>query len=441
MKKYQGLTVYIKWNKSYFSLEDDKSQTKISKIQKEINRFYISYPSALILLLGSIILFFYYFITWSIVGKDPKKLKIPPSTNITDKFSPAALRYIDKMGFDTKCISAAIISLASKGFCTIEWDKEKLILKKTGNQVDLSEDENEFAKLMFTNDNDSFTFNRNSYPVVQLIYQDYKKHLSNKYKNLYFVTNSIFYIIGIIFSLATFIFAILKALNEFEYGFLLLWLSIWSIGVIGLISATRQTWKARKFGGITSFIILLIFTIVFILAEAFVLIFFVSMVRIYSVIITKLTAFILILINTIYYKLLKRPTKEGIFIHEEILALEKFIKQIPQDLKNQNQDLNLTLEIDKLIAYALALDIEPDWFESIFNPHSSTTSTYYFQGTTSIPWVSLKGSNTYSAITYSCISSLFNFINSTISSSSSSSSLLSSGGSSGGGSGGGGGGW
>jgi len=433
LQKYQGLTVYIKWNNNFFSLKDEKSQDKFSKIKKQIMNFYFSNSSASIFLLGSIILFIYYLIAWTFVVKDQKKLKIPPSTNIIENFSPVAIRYLNKMGFDTKCISVSIISLASKGYCTIECTKEKLKLKKTGKEVELSEDEKQIAKLIFSGDSNAFTFDKYSYPLYQIIYQEYKKYLSSKYKNVYFVTNSIFYIIGILISLVTFVLAIFKALNEFEYGFILLWLSFWTVGVVGLLTATIQTWKSRKYSGPGNLIILSIFSSIFILAEVFVFFFFISVMKIYPLLITIIPAIILIILNSIYFKLLKRPTKEGIAIYEEIEALKRFLNQISQDLKNQNHELNLTLELDQLIVYALALDMQQDWFENIFNPSNTSATSYFFHGSTSIPWVVSQEHSSYSNIT-----SLFHYINSSLSSGSSSSS--SSGGSSGGGSGGGGGG-
>ena len=72
-------------------------------------------------LIGALILFLYYFIVWISVGKDPERGTIIPLFEPPNELSPAAVRFINKMGFDNKAFTAAIIELCVKG---------RLILKK-----------------------------------------------------------------------------------------------------------------------------------------------------------------------------------------------------------------------------------------------------------------------------------------------------------------------
>lgn len=435
MQINEGLTVYIKWKPFYFSNQSETPKKNILYFFSKFGEICSSNKPAALLFLGSILILLYYLITWTIVGKDPRKMKFPPSTAILERISPAAIRYIWKMGFDTQCLSTAIINMASKGYCTINISNEGVVVDKTGNEVSLSLEEEQVAKILFPDDSKSFSFCKKNYKTVQSLISTLKKSLSDNYKNIYFVTNSKYYIIGLIASIALFIISIILTVPGFEYGFMLIWLTIWTIGVMALLSATKDAWKTVKFHGIANALILTAFSTIFLVSDIFVFFFFVSKLQYKSMILNLILTLFLIIINSIYFKLLKRPTKEGIGIYEEIQSLRRFLLQMPEDLKNQNSDLNLKLEIDKLLPYALALDLQEDWFSDIFHP-AANSQTYYYSDN-HISWInSSKNAN------YSELRSFFSYLDSSISSSSvsSSSSHGGSSGSSGGGSGGGGGG-
>ena len=445
LQKQEGFTVFIKWKTALFILQQNESANKANYALKQVESFYNSNPSAFILFFGTIVIFIYYLIAWAAVGRDPKKMKLPPSTNIIEQLSPAAIRYIWKMGFDNQCLSTAIISMASKGYLTLEFLKNGFKLKKSENEVNLSIDEKEISDLIFDNENKTYSFTKDNYIKNLMVIQTLKRNLTKNYKNIYFVTNSIYYIIGLIASILIFAVSMIGVVASFEAGFLLLWLTIWTGGVYGLISSSINAWKTRKISGTSNAVILTIFSIPFIAAELIVLTFFLSMTDSKFLLLNLIFAVFLIVINIIYFKLLKRPTKEGVAIYEEIEALKRFLLDIPKDLQNQNKELNLQLDIDKLLPYALALDMENDWFSSILEPSSNSDSNYYgytyYHSATFVPWLQINNSSNIK--NFSDIKSFFYYLNSSIasnSSNSSSSSSSSSGGSSGGGSGGGGGG-
>jgi hypothetical protein len=81
----------------------------------------------IIALLSLLILTGYYLVVWSRVGKDPEKGIIIPLYEPPAKLSPADMRYIIKMGYDDKILSATIIDMAVKGIL-------KSVKKKAGIQ-------------------------------------------------------------------------------------------------------------------------------------------------------------------------------------------------------------------------------------------------------------------------------------------------------------------
>ncbi|MDH7451515.1 DUF2207 domain-containing protein [Luteimonas composti] len=77
----------------------------------------------LVALLGLLVVSGYCLVRWHQVGRDP-----PPGTVIVryqppDGISPAGLRFIRRMGYDSRCFSADVLSLAVAGALRIERDK------------------------------------------------------------------------------------------------------------------------------------------------------------------------------------------------------------------------------------------------------------------------------------------------------------------------------
>jgi len=122
----EGLTIVVGWPKGFV--------TQPPKEKESYN--YIIYP-----LLGIIITLIYFILAWVKVGKDPEKGTIIPLYYPPEGFSPAALRYINKMGFDTKAFAASVINMAVNGYLTIVDKSSGIFGGKTFSIVRASGDE------------------------------------------------------------------------------------------------------------------------------------------------------------------------------------------------------------------------------------------------------------------------------------------------------------
>ena len=65
---------------------------------------------------------------WRRVGRDPRKGIVIARYEPPEGHSPASLRYLQKMGYDTRCFSAAVLHLAVDGFLRIT--REPRLIKK-----------------------------------------------------------------------------------------------------------------------------------------------------------------------------------------------------------------------------------------------------------------------------------------------------------------------
>ena len=62
----------------------------------------------------------YYLLAWIRVGRDPERGIVVPLYEPPDSLSPAVMRYLLRMRYDDRCFAAAVLSLAVKGYLTIE---------------------------------------------------------------------------------------------------------------------------------------------------------------------------------------------------------------------------------------------------------------------------------------------------------------------------------
>lgn len=73
----------------------------------------------LIGLLGLVALWIYYIWVWRLAGRDPAPGVVIAQYDPPPGMSPAALRYIQRMGYDNRCFSADIVDMAVRGFLMI----------------------------------------------------------------------------------------------------------------------------------------------------------------------------------------------------------------------------------------------------------------------------------------------------------------------------------
>lgn len=424
LKPGEGFTVYLSWDHQIFIKNESKNT---------LSYYFNSNPQAIISIIGTILVFLYFFIIWLIKGKDPKKTKLPPSDSIIGNFSAAAIRYLFKMGFNPNVLSIALMSLASKKAIKLKINKEKTIIEKSDNDIEncnLTEDEKFLYDLIINiidknnlvsgKNTEGFEINFYNYNILS---KELKKYYDNKYKNVYFTKNSIYFVIGLLLSFLVIILSFVVSPISFQNNFFTLFVIIFGFIIINLNKITKDYWRNVKSKGIGTALFLSFFNFIFTFVFIVLFISFFFLTTFYFTFITFLSIVGLILINFLFAEIIDRPTEEGIHIYEGIDALRRYILEFPQ-IKKEND-----YEIEPLILYALALDLKGDrFFENI--SLSIQDKGQYF----------IYNDNYMDEYSYINLKNFFNILSSHISQSSSSSSSSSSSGSSGGGSGGGGGG-
>ncbi len=426
----EGLTVVVEFPKGFVK-EPDTSQ--------RINYFIKDNRSSFIAFAGLVILFLYYIFFWFRYGRDPEKQTIIPLYEAPGNITPAAARYLLKMGFDTKCFAALIMNLAVKKHLIIQEDDDTYKLIGTGISTDAlsSEEKKVLTSLSLQKKDKSLLLKNVNHSQVKKGIDALKSALKTDYEKTYFITNRKYFLIGILLSVIVYITTIAFS-SEAEIG-LFIWLSIWSIGVIVLLFTVFKSWVdvfrrgRKKAASIAGAVFITLFSLPFIGGEIFGLI----MLTMEGSIITLLLLALIGTMNVVFYQLLKAPTLLGRSFMDKIEGFKMYLGIAEKDRLNLMHPVDKTPELfEKFLPFAFALGVEQEWseqFESILSSVREDGKSYspsFYSGTA---WSTFGASSFTSSFSGS-------FSSAVSSSSTAPGSSSGSGGSSGGGGGGGGGG-
>ncbi|MDQ3618410.1 MAG: DUF2207 domain-containing protein [Pseudomonadota bacterium] len=127
LQPQEGLTVVLSFPKGVVA--EPSPQQRMAWLLKD-NR------GVLIALAGLIALLLFCLLRWRQVGRDPSAGTIIVRYQPPEGYSPAGLRYMTRMGYDTRCFSADLLACAVDGAIGIHRDKRRLKdqwrLQKTG---------------------------------------------------------------------------------------------------------------------------------------------------------------------------------------------------------------------------------------------------------------------------------------------------------------------
>ena len=131
----------------------------------------------------------YLYSTWSRYGKDPEPGVIFPHYDPPSGYSPASARYVTRMSYDSKALSAAVINLAVKGYLTIVKADDDYLLRQESSTEQLANGESVLLQKLFEKGGVLELDNKN-HPIVGQALAAHKKALRQDYRDVYFLTNT-----------------------------------------------------------------------------------------------------------------------------------------------------------------------------------------------------------------------------------------------------------
>ncbi len=355
LAKREGLTIVVSWPKSYVHQPDIKEQA--GYLIKD-NRELLWGVVGLLIVLG------YYFAVWHRVGRDPESGVIIPLYRPPEGFTPASISFIRNMGYSDKTFATAVINLAVKGWLHIDEIGGRYTLHLLDGQEPLIAGEKRLIKKLFVGTEKSIELKQSNHKILSEAKSAHKQALVLNYEYRYFLTNSTWMVPAIILSVSFIVAMILMLPTEqmAVSAFFMVWLSGWTVGVVGLLAAAYKSWKLflaeRTIKPLLSALFMTAFAIPFIGGEIFGL---TTAMREGS---PTLFVFglLLVLVNFLFYQWLKAPTLAGRQLLDKIEGFKLFLTVSEKDELDFKYPLKKTPALfEQYLPYAMALDVEQAW--------------------------------------------------------------------------------
>ncbi len=341
----EGLTIAVTWPKGFV-----QAPTPESKAMEVVS-------SNLGVALGSIGLlgaFLYFLASWFLVGRDPGHGVIIPLFAPPQGFTPQDVRYLRGMGtFDNTSFSAAIMNLAvARSLKITEPKKRHFQLERIdGNPPD----EEGICAALFGKGK-TLALEQTNHATLSQARNLLGKHVARKIGPC-FSRNTGVWVIGLVVTLIPLAISLLDAKEIGGAVFMMLWLSIWSIGCAALSLSVFSAWRGpNKWTAIP----LTLFSIPFLGGWIFGLW---ALVQATSPWVCGLYVFGIALC-AVFQHLLKRPTQEGQALRDQISGFREYLSVAEAERLGLENPPERTPELfEKFLPYALALGVEQAWSE------------------------------------------------------------------------------
>jgi uncharacterized membrane protein YgcG len=344
--RQEGLTIVVGWPKGVVA-----PPTAADRVRAllDSNRTLAVGAAGVALLLA------FYLVVWVRVGRDPAGGVIIPRFAPPGGLSPAAVRYVWKMEFDDRAFTAAIIDMAVKGYLTIEGDGRaaggdtgyRLVRRPKADAAALAPAERKVAAALF-GPLDEVRLARQNHARVGQARRTLRDELAREHDRVTFRTNRGWFAWGMLLSLLTVAAAVVA---EASAGgdtwvlvlFLSVWLTAWTFG-------TAMLWIRRQW------VMAVFFTVFGLMAAG-------------GIVLAGSPPALALLaglgtVNTLFYHLLRAPTRAGRRLLDEIEGLRMYLSVAERDRLNALHPPEETPEtFERFLPYAFALDVDQAWAE------------------------------------------------------------------------------
>jgi uncharacterized membrane protein YgcG len=356
----EGLTIAVAWPKGFVPEPSGAQRARW---------FLADNAGTGLALVGTLLVFGYYFFAWRRFGRDPERGTIIPRFAPPPGLSPAATRFIRMMHFDKQAYSAALIDMAVKGFLVIEseGDTYRLSMQPSADPAALSRGERNIAGKIFTDA--SILLDNANHAVLGKSVKALRNSLRLEYERAHFQRNTAFFVIGLVLSLLL----VATTAAAGDDGAILPRAVLMALGSALIVYVALHflagdddpTFLARPIrlaaapgiviGIIQVAIFVVVTTVNAVGAAAF---------DLFANPLQSLSFALLGGLNVVFFFLLKRPTLAGRKIMDEIEGFRMYLGTAEEERLNLLNPPEKTPQLfERYLPYALALDLENEWSE------------------------------------------------------------------------------
>jgi len=349
----EGLTIAVGWPKGLVA-EPSAGEKAAATVEDNLSMIYA--------FVGLLLILAYYLYAWNRVGRDPEGCPIVPQHEPPAGFSPASMRYILGMGFDQKAFSAAIVNMAVKGHVKIhETPDGDFSLSASGGQSGkLSKGEAAIKRTLFGRRTE-IDLDNEHHKLFSKTITALRDSLESEFSHINFVRNRLWFGVGAVLSAATIV-VVLMTTRQPELvasTFIAMAIPVFMLSIVGrrVYLAMKGKFRLKKAFPV------LVTAVVFVMILSGVMEEVALPLHLFSTF-TNIILIAIVLLNPLFFFLLKAPTFDGRRIMDQIEGFKMYLSVAGQARPEMFHPPDQTPQLfEKLLPYALALDVEHEWSE------------------------------------------------------------------------------
>jgi uncharacterized membrane protein YgcG len=302
----------------------------------------------------------FYLFAWLRVGRGPPTGTIIPLFAPPEGLSAAAVRYIERMRFDDRCFTAAIIDLAVGGHVQLTGTgKETVIVRRPGIKP-IGAPENAAKSRLFGTD-PSVKLTQANYKPIYNAKRALMEGLKQSYDGKLFIDNYAWSGLGLV--LVIVLLVVTGALVAMTYDpdrakaliFGTMMPLIPVVAGLSMIRKARQEEKRRTLQTVIGVILIVVFALA---GRALIA----TVVRGPVDYIPVIAAYILVPLALFSFRWLQAPTAAGRTVMDRIEGFRQYLGVAEEDRLNALNPPDKTPELfERFLPYAIALDVEIVW--------------------------------------------------------------------------------
>jgi len=302
----------------------------------------------------------FYAFAWLKFGRDPPRGTIIPLFGPPNNLSAAAVRFVERMGFDQRCFTAAIVDLGVHGHIRLSGDGSKTVIAHVKDGKPVGSPESSLAGKLFAG-GDSLTLDQKNYKTIDAARDALRGGLAAAYDGPLFTDNYLWSGVGVFLSgalMAAVLVLMGQTYDQDRLAPLLFAVLVPVLPILGgcfMIRAGRQ----RAFGGTW----LVVFGAV--LIAVFVMFGFAAMAAFAPNVVSILpavAAYILTPLAFLGFHWLQAPTEAGRKTMDQIEGFRQYLGVAEEDRLNALNPPEKTPQLfERFLPYAIALDVENRW--------------------------------------------------------------------------------
>ncbi|HEY6256793.1 MAG TPA: DUF2207 domain-containing protein [Xanthobacteraceae bacterium] len=302
----------------------------------------------------------FYAFAWLKFGRDPPRGTIIPLFGPPEGMSAAAVRFVEQMGFDPRCFTAAIVDLGVNGHIKLTGEGRKTVIERRAGGKPVAVPERDLEGRLFAT-KPSLLLDQANYEPLGKAKDALKNGLAEAYDGTLFTDNYFWSGVGLVLSvvlLGVVIMLMITTYDSDSAGLLLVGMTIPTIPIVGGAYLIRAGLRRDSRGGLFIAVgLILIAVAVFCGLAAMVANGHGPM-----DVLPGIAAYVVSPLALLGVHWLQAPTVKGRAIMDRIEGFRQYLGVAEEDRLNALNPPDKTPELfERFLPYAIALDVENRW--------------------------------------------------------------------------------